>query len=590
MIKRLLKSLREFKKTAWLTMLVMIGEVVMEVLIPYKMADLIDIGFANGDLPYIVKTGIMLVLFALISLAFGSLGSFLGSRAATGFSKNLRADMYRKVQRFSFLNIDKFSTSSIITRLTTDIARVQMAFGMSIRMAIRTPMTLIFSVAMTFFISWKIGLIMLAALPILLVIMFLMARRVMPIFTRLFKSIDRLNTNVQENLHGIRVVKAFVRGEFEKEKFNATSESIYADGYFAEKMMALAQPAIMSVSYICMLVIAYLGTFFIIGREPVTVPGFFTDVVFTKGLLTSVFTYSMQILMSCMGLSMIFVMIIMSRESMRRIDEVLQEEPTITDPENPVMNVDNGEIVFNDVDFSYAGDMNRLCLSDVDLTIPSGATVGIIGGTGSSKSTLVQLIPRLYDVTAGAVYVAGHDVREYDIKTLRDAVSVVLQKNTLFSGTIKENLQWGNPDLTDAQMIHACRLAAIDSFIQELPEKYNTHVEQGGTNFSGGQRQRLCIARALLKDPKILILDDSTSAVDTHTDAMIRKTFREKIPDTTKIIIAQRISSVQNADMIIVMDNGRINAVGTHEELVRNNEIYKEVYESQQKGGDRDGE
>ena len=590
MIKRLLKSLREFKKPALLTMLVMIGEVVMEVLIPYKMADLIDIGFANGDLPYIVKTGIILILFALISLAFGSLGSLLGAKAATGFSKNLRSDMYRRVQQFSFLNIDKFSTSSIITRLTTDVARVQMAFGMSIRMAIRTPITLIFSIAMTFFISWKIGLIMLGALPLLLLFMFFMAKHVMPVFIRLFRTIDRLNNNVQENLHGIRVVKSFVRAEYEKEKFNATSESIYQDGYFAEKMMAWTSPVMMGVSYLCMLIIAYLGAFFITNGEPVTVPLLFSDEVFTTGLLNSVFSYSMQILMSCMGLSMIFVMIMMSRESMRRIDEVLLEETTIANPEEPLMTVDNGEIVFDDVDFSYAGDMNRLCLSDVSLTIPSGATVGIIGGTGSSKSTLVQLIPRLYDVTGGSVRVAGHDVREYDLQVLRDAVAVVLQKNTLFSGTIRENMQWGNPELTDEQMIHACRLAAIDSFIRELPEQYDTMVEQGGTNFSGGQRQRLCIARALLKNPKILILDDSTSAVDTATDARIQRAFREEIPNTTKIIIAQRISSVQNADMIIVMDNGRINAVGTHDELVKNNAIYREVYESQQKGGARDGE
>ncbi|MBQ9909897.1 MAG: ABC transporter ATP-binding protein [Lachnospiraceae bacterium] len=587
MISRLLKSLREYKKPAWLTMLVMIGEVVMEVLIPYKMADLIDIGFANGDMPYIVKTGIVLVLFALISLAFGTLGSFLGAKAATGFSKNLRSDMYRKVQEFSFTNIDRFSTSSIITRLTTDVARVQMAFGMSIRMAVRTPMTLAFSVAMTFFISWKIGLVMLGAVPVLAVIALLLARKVMPAFTRLFRSIDRLNTNVQENLHGIRVVKAFVRGDYEKKKFNATSERIYSDAYFAEKMMALTSPFIMGISYACMLIIAYLATYFIIGKEPVTVA--IMGDVFTKGLLNSVLSYSMQILMSCMGLSMVFVMIMMSRESMRRIDEVLQEESTIADLEEAVREVKNGEIVFDDVDFSYAGDMKRLCLSDVNLRIPSGSTVGIIGGTGSSKSTLVQLIPRLYDVTGGRVLVGGTDVRDYDMKVLRDAVSVVLQKNTLFSGTIKDNLRWGNPDATDEEMERACRLASIDSFIQELPEKYNSRVEQGGTNFSGGQRQRLCIARALLKDPKILILDDSTSAVDTATDAKIQKAFREEIPDVTKIIIAQRISSVQNADMIIVMENGRIDEVGTHDGLVKTNRIYREVYESQQGGGERLG-
>ncbi|MBO7403741.1 MAG: ABC transporter ATP-binding protein [Clostridia bacterium] len=579
MIRRLLKSLREFKKPALLTMLVMIGEVVMEVLIPYKMADLIDIGFANGDMPYIVKTGIMLVLFALISLVFGSLGSLLGAKAATGFSKNLRADMYRKVQTFSFSNIDRFTTSSIITRLTTDVARVQMAFGMSIRMAIRTPMTLAFSVAMTFFISWKIGLVMLGAVPVLAVIAVLLARKVMPAFTRLFKSIDRLNTNVQENLHGIRVVKAFVRGDHEKQKFNQTSERIYSDAYYAEKMMALTSPFIMGISYVCMLIIAYLGTYFIIGKEPVTVA--FMGDVFTKGLLNSVLNYSMQILMSCMGLSMVFVMIMMSRESMRRIDEVLREDATITDPEDPVTEVADGSIVFDDVDFSYTGSMRRLCLYDAKLTIPSGATVGIIGGTGSSKSTLVQLIPRLYDVTGGRVLVGGRDVREYELKALRDAVSVVLQKNTLFSGTVKENLRWGNPDATDEQMVRACRLACIDSFLQELPEKYNTHVEQGGTNFSGGQKQRLAIARAVYKDAKIYIFDDSFSALDYMTVMLVRRDIKENMKNSLVIIVAQRIGTIRNADRILVLDEGRIVGSGRHDELLKNCDVYRDIALSQ---------
>ncbi len=583
MIKKLLHSLREYRTAAILTMLVMTGEVVMETLIPYKMADMIDIGFGEGDMSYIIKTGILLILFALGSFAFGVLGSLIGAKAGTGFAKNLRSDMFRNVQTFSFSNIDRFSTASIITRLTTDVSNVQNTFTMAIRMAIRTPMMMLFSTLMTFFISWKLALIMLAIVPVLTAALMLLTWKVFPIFERAFKIFDRLNNIVQENLHGIRVVKSFVREDFETEKFEKTSGEIFHDFSIAEKILAWNNPIMMACMYGAMLVIAWVSARFIVGQEAVTVS--LMGTVFTTGLLNSVLTYSMQILMSCMGLSMIFVMLIISRESMRRIAELLSEEATITNPDAPVTEVKDGSIEFCDVDFSYAGDMKRLCLSDVDLKIPSGATVGIIGGTGSSKSTLVQMIPRLYDATAGKVLVGGVDVTEYDLFTLRDAVSMVLQKNLLFSGSIMDNMRWGNANATDEEIIHACKLAAADGFIREFPDGYDTHIEQGGTNVSGGQRQRLCIARALLKNPKILILDDSTSAVDTATDAMIRRAFREEIPDITKIIIAQRISSVQDADMIIVMENGKIDAIGTHEALLRSNAIYREVYESQQKGG-----
>ena len=586
MIKTLLASLREYKKPTIATMLVMMGEVAMEVLIPYKMADLIDVGFADGNLPYIIKTGLIMILFALISLGFGSLGSLFGAKAGTGFAKNLRSDMYKNIQGFTFSNIDKFSTSSIITRLTTDVTNVQNTFTMCIRMAIRVPMTLLFSVIMLAFISWKLALIILCTTPILTGVLMLLTKKVHPIFVRVFKIYDRLNNNVQENLHGVRVVKSFVREEYEKEKFSETSETIFENFSTAEKIIAWNGPIMQFVIYTSMIAMCWLGTYFIIGGEPVTVK--LMGDVFTTGLLNSAISYSMQILGSCMGLSMIFVMLVISRESMNRITEVLVEKPTFSDPEEPVEEVMDGSIEFDDVDFSYAGDMKRLCLSDVSLKIPSGATVGIIGGTGSSKSTLVQLIPRLYDVTGGRVLVGGRDVREYSLYALRDAVSMVLQKNQLFSGTIKDNLRWGNPDATDEELIHACELAAADEFIREFPDGYDTEIEQGGTNVSGGQRQRLCIARALLKKPKILILDDSTSAVDTATDAKIRKAFREFIPDTTKLIIAQRIASVEDADMIIVMENGKVNGVGTHDELIRSNEIYKEVYESQKKGGMKD--
>ena len=586
MVKRLLKSLREFRRPAILTMIVMLGEVGMEMLIPLKMADLIDIGFANADLQYIVKTGLILISFAVVSLCFGFAGAVLGAKAGTGFGKNLREDMFRNVQTFSFSNIDKFSTSSLITRTTTDVTNVQNTFTMAIKMAVRTPVTLLFAIIMTMVISWKIALIMIAAIPVLFAGLILLAKKVFPMFSRVFKKYDRMNNIVQENLRGIRVVKSFVREDYERDKFNSISNELFRDFSKIEKILAWAGPIMMFVVYGSMLLVAWIGAHYVVNGEPVTF-AFMGDVI-TTGLLTSIISYSLQILMACMGLSMIFVMIIMSRESMRRISEVLSEETTIKNPADPAKEIRDGSIEFRGVDFSYGGEEGNLCLRNVDLMIPSGATVGIIGGTGSSKSTLVQLIPRLYDVTDGEVRVGGTDVRKYDLKALRDAVAMVLQKNVLFSGTIMENMRWGDPNASDEEIYHALKLAAADSFIEELPDKYETHIEQGGSNVSGGQRQRLCIARALLKKPKVLILDDSTSAVDTATDARIQQSFREYIPETTKLIIAQRISSVQDSDMIIVMDGGTVNAVGTHEELLHKNPIYREVYESQRKGDGSD--
>ncbi len=583
MIKRLLKCVREYKVPSILTMLCTLGEVAIEMFIPYRMADLIDKGFANGTLPYIIKLGIILLLYAGIAMTFGILSARFGARAAAGFSKNLRADMYRNVQRFSFSNIDKFTTSSIITRLTTDVSRVQMAYNMLMRMALRLPITMLISLVMTVFISWKIALIFVVAAPILVMALLAISKRVRPVFTRVFRTYDRLNTTVQEDLHGIRVVKSFVREEFEKAKFQETSQSVRDDFVKAERILSWNNPIMTGIMYISMLVMSFLGAYFIIGGERVTVS--IMGDVFTTGLLNSVFSYSMSVLMSCMGVSMIFMMVTMTRESLARIYALLEEQPDIMDPKDPVTEVRDGSIEFRNVSFRYSAEAEKNALSNVNLKIPSGATVGIIGGTGSSKSTLVQLIPRLYDVSEGALLVGGVDVRDYRMKELRDAVSMVLQKNQIFFGSIKDNMRWGNPEATDEEIVHACTLAQADSFIREMPEGYDTHIEQGGTNVSGGQKQRLCIARALLKKPKILILDDSTSAVDTETDARIRYAFKNEIPNTTKIIIAQRISSVQDSDMIIVMDEGRIDAVGTHDELVKSNEIYREVFLSQQKGG-----
>lgn len=584
MIKKLMRSIREYKKDSILTPTFVALEVVMEVIIPLLMARLIDYGIEKADLGYIWGMGAVLVVMAMISLMFGALSGRYAAKASAGFAKNLRKDMYYRVQNFSFSNIDKFSTASIVTRLTTDVTNVQNAYQMVIRMAVRSPMMLLFSMIMAFGINADMALIFLAAVPILGIGLWLIMTKAHPIFEKVFRTYDKLNNVVQENLHGIRVVKSYVREEHEIEKFGKISGSIYRDFTRAEKLLAFNMPLMQFCVYSCMLLISWLGARFIVasGNNPA--------VGMSTGQLMSLITYAMQILMSLMMLSMVFVMITISRASAERIEELLDEESDLHNGENPVMEVPDGSVVFRDVNFSYAKDKNKLCLRDVNLTIASGETVGIIGGTGAAKTSLVQLIPRLYDVTEGEVLVGGVDVRRYDVETLREQVAMVLQKNVLFSGTIKDNLRWGNEQATDEEMEHVCKLARADEFIQTFPKKYDTYIEQGGTNVSGGQKQRLCIARALLKKPKILILDDSTSAVDTKTDALIRKAFREEIPDTTKFIIAQRISSVQDADKIIVMDGGKIQDVGTHEELLKTSSIYREVYESQMKGGEEDHE
>jgi len=548
-------------------------ESLLDVAIPFVMAGLIDKGIEAGNMSMILRYGAILVGFALVALTFGALSGRSCARATAGFARNLRHDMFHHLQVYSFSNIDKFSSAGLVTRLTTDVSNVQNAFMMIIRTLIRCPAMLIFAMVMSFRINHDISLIFLAVIPILGVGLYLIIKHVHPVFERVFKTYDRLNGVVQENLSGIRVVKNFVREDHEIEKFDTISGTIYKDFSLAERILALNSPLMQGCVYACMILVSWLGAKqIVIGNM-------------STGNLMSFFTYIMQILSSLMMLSMVFVMITMSRASAERIVEVLDEESDITNCDNPVYEVKDGSVEFTDVSFSYAKRPDKTVLDDIDLIIPSGQTVGIIGGTGSSKSSLVQLIPRLYDVTGGCVKVGGVDVRNYDLQTLRHNVAMVLQKNTLFSGTIKENLRWGNPDATDEELVHACRLAQADDFISTFPDGYDTYIEQGGTNVSGGQKQRLCIARAILRKPKILILDDSTSAVDTKTDALIRQAFREEIPNTTKIIIAQRISSVMDADQIVVMDNGRINACGTHEELLANNEIYREVYESQQKGG-----
>ena len=581
MIKTLLARVREFKVPSILTPVFMVGEVFMEVLIPLLMASLIDNGIngnnGEGDLKHILIVAGLLVVCCVISLFAGAGGGKFGAVASTGFAKNLRKDMFHKVQEYSFENIDKFSTASLVTRLTSDVTRLQDAYQMILRIAVRSPITLIFSLIMAFSINAKISIVFLCAIPILAIGLALIMTHAHPVFERVFKRYDKLNSVVQENVSGMRVVKAFVREEHEIEKFKGVSGVIYDDFCYAEKLLAFNGPLMQLCMYGGMIAISWLGAQFIV-----------VEGTLTTGELMGIMTYAMQILMSLMMLSMIFVMITMARASAERVCEVLNEESTLKDPEKPVTEVRDGSVCFKDVSFAYKKG-GSLALKDIDLNIKSGETVGIIGGTGSSKSTLVQLIPRLYDVTEGCIEVGGVDVRKYDIDTLRNEVAMVLQKNTLFSGTIKENLRWGNAEATDEEIIHACKLACADSFITTFPDGYDTYIEQGGTNVSGGQKQRLCIARALLKKPKILILDDSTSAVDTATDAMIRKAFREEIPDTTKFIIAQRISSVQDADKIIVIEGGKINGIGTHEELLSSNEIYKEVYYSQQKGGDDNG-
>ncbi len=581
MIKRLARCIREYKWSAILSPVCMIGEVAMEVTIPLIMKKLYDDGIVLSNMSVVIQQAILLVLCALASLAFGSASAFLASKAGTGFAKNLRHDMYHHVQSFSFGSIDKFSTASIVTRLTSDAANLQMTFQMMIRMAIRSPMMLILAMVSAMGINVKLSLIFCVALPILIFALAMLVPFVFKIFDRVFKTYDKLNTVVQENVHGIRVVKSFVREEEETRKFTDTSGSIYRDFCKAERIMALNNPIMQFCVYGCMIALSWFGA------QMIVASGNQAELGLTTGELSSMFTYTTQILSSLMMFSMVFVMLTMSRAPLKRCYEILTEEPDLVSPvENAVTEVTDGSIDFDAVGFRYAATAKHRALKEVNLHIPSGATVGILGGTGSSKTTLVQLVPRLYDVTEGTVKVGGVDVRNYDLEVLRDQVAMVLQKNVLFSGTIKENLRWGNPDATDEELIHACQLACAHDFIVGFPDGYDTHIEQGGTNVSGGQRQRLCIARALLKKPKILILDDSTSAVDTCTDAMIRQAFREEIPGTTKLIIAQRVASVQDTDMIIIMDNGMVIDVGTHDELLERSAIYQEVYESQKKGGD----
>ena len=576
MIRTLAKSVREYKVASIITPVFIVCEVILEVLIPYLMGSLIDNGVKKGDMNYIITFGLVLAATALASLTFAALAGKYGAVASAGFAKNLRHDMFYKIQGFSFSNIDKFSSSSLVTRLTTDVSNVQNAYQMILRMAFRAPFMMIFAMIMSFRVNAGLSMIFVLFIPIIALALFVIIRFAHPVFTRVFKKYDKLNNVVQENLHGIRVVKSFVREEHEIEKFKGISQEIYKDFSKAEKTIAFNMPVMQICVYACILLISWFSARFIVNGE------------MTDGDLTSMMSYIMQILISLMFVSIVMVMVALSKASAERIAEVLKEESSIVSKEQPITQVENGNIRFENVSFSYAGDKEKLCLKNTELTIESGETVGIIGGTGSSKSTLVQLIPRLYDVTSGRILVGGHDVRDYDLDTLRNSVAMVLQKNVLFSGTIKENLRWGNKDATDEELVKACRSACADGFIEQMPDKYDTYIEQGGTNVSGGQRQRLCIARALLKKPKILILDDSTSAVDTKTDSVIRKAFAQDIPDTTKLIIAQRISSVQDADKIIVMENGEINAVGTHEELLKNNRIYQEVYYSQQKGSEND--
>ena len=580
MIKRLLKCVREYKWAAILSPLCMAGEVAMEMLIPLVMADLYDYGIKLQDSAYVLQKSLVLVLLALCSLAFGVGSAIYASKAATGFAKNLRHDMYYRVQNFSFGNIDKFSSASIVTRLTSDTATLQMTFQMMIRMTIRCVLMLVLALIMALRISVRLSVVYAIALPVLTISLVCLTPTVFKIFDRVFKTYDKLNNVVQENVHGIRVVKSFVREDRETEKFTDISSSIYKDFCKAEKILALNNPIMQLCVYTCMIGISWIGAHMVVasGNDPA--------IGLTTGQLSSMFTYTTQILTGLMTLSMVFVMMTMSRAPIKRCYELLMEEPDLVSPQNSVTEVKDGSIDFENVSFRYSATAQHRALKNVNLHIPSGATVGILGGTGSSKTTLVQLIPRLYDVFEGSVKVGGVEVRDYDLQVLRDQVSMVLQKNVLFSGSIKENLRWGNPEATDEELVHACKLACAHDFIVSFPDGYDTHIEQGGTNVSGGQKQRLCIARALLKKPKILILDDSTSAVDTRTDAMIRQAFRDEIPGTTKLIIAQRVASVQDADMILILDNGQVVDVGTHEELMKHSSIYQEVYYSQRKGGD----
>lgn len=579
-IKVLKKSIRDYKLPSIITPVFIIGEVVLETLIPMIMASLIDEISAGVSMQPIIKYGLILLAMALASLFCGFVAGKFAAEASCGFAKNLRHDLYYKVQEFSFADIDRFSTSSLVTRLTTDVTNVQNAYQMIIRIAIRTPMLLIFSFVFSFRISWKISLIFLAAMPVIGVALFIMMKVVMPFFRKIFRKYDNMNESVQENVQAIRVVKSFVREEHEKEKFDKVSSSVKKDFTKAERILALCWPIMMICIYTVISFIVFYGSKTIITTNSTGL---------TTGDLSALINYAIQALMSMMMLSMVIVMITMSAESANRIKEVLVTEPSLKNPENGIKTVDNGDITFENVSFKYSEKAEKNALENINLSIKSGETIGILGGTGSSKTTLVQLIPRLYDVSEGRLLVGDRDVRDYDLETLRDAVSMVLQKNVLFSGTIKENIRWGNKDASDEEIKRVCRLACADDFIESFPDKYDTYIEQGGTNVSGGQKQRLCIARALIKKPKILILDDSTSAVDTKTDAKIRKAFREEIPDTTKIIIAQRVASVEDADKIIVMDGGRIADAGTHGELMERCEEYRSVYESQTRrteGGD----
>ncbi len=581
MLKKLMQSIRENKTPAILTLILILGEAVIETIIPFVTADLVNLVKAGTEISTILKIGLVLVILACLSLACGGLAGVTCAKSSAGFARNLRRDMLHKIQSYTFENIDKFSSSSLVTRMTTDVANVQMSFMMIIRTAIRSPLMMIFSIVMAYYMGGSLATAFVIVVPVLGFGLWLISRKAMPAFRRVFKKYDRLNESIEENVRAMRVVKGFSREEYEKTKFGAAAEDICGDFTRAERIVAFNAPLMTLCMNFNTIFILLVGSKLIIQSR-----GALVDV----GQLSAMITYGVQILMSLMMLSMIYVMITMSAESAKRICEVLEENPALTEPENPVMTVKDGSIDFNGVNFKYSRKAKKNALSDINLHIKSGMTVGIIGGTGSSKSSLVQLIPRLYDATDGSVEVGGVDVKKYDIKTLRDAVAMVLQKNLLFSGTIKDNLRWGNENATDDEIVEACRLAQADEFVRTFPDGYDTWIEQGGTNVSGGQKQRLCIARALLKKPKILILDDSTSAVDTKTDALIRKGFKDFIPETTKIIIAQRISSVEEADMIIVMEGGHIADIGTHAELLDRSEIYREVYRQQKNGGDDDEE
>lgn len=578
-IRVLKKSIREYKRDSILTPVLVAFEALVECIIPLMVANLVN-RMQNGcDLSVIVKYGVILIIMACFSLLFGALAGIKAANASAGFGKNLRKDLFVAVQNFSFENIDRFSASSLVTRMTTDVTNVQMAYMMIIRTVVRAPLMLIFSLVMGFIMGGRLALIFLFTIPVLGIGLGLVIKKTMPLFRKVFKKYDNLNNSVQENINGIRVVKSFVREDFEKKKFNEAAEDVCGDFTRAEKILALNNPMMQFCLYVVMIFVLTFGSYLVVN---------FGGNIIQVGQLSSLLTYSFQILMSLMMLSMIFVMVTISIESCERIVAVLEEKRTISNPENPIYEVNDGSIDFDNVSFKYSKRADRYALENINLHIKSGQTIGVLGGTGSSKTSLVNLISRLYDVTEGEVKVGGVNVKDYDLVTLRDAVSVVLQKNVLFSGSIKENLRWGNKDATDAQIEEACHLACADEFIEQFPDKYDTHIEQGGTNVSGGQKQRLCIARALLKKPKILILDDSTSAVDTKTDAIIRAGFKKFIPETTKIIIAQRVSSVQDADQIIIMNNGSVEAIGTHDELLASNPIYQEVYYSQNKGGEQD--